>query len=58
MRVFTFAAIAGVSLLTGFVGTPALGQQTPSSPLWSPAKAAAYLGRAVDVVDFLAEGRI
>src|SRR5436190_14370716 len=41
MRIFSFAAIAGVSLLTGFSGAPAFGQQTPSSPVWSPAKAAA-----------------
>src|SRR3954452_15833462 len=43
MRSLTFAIIAGISLLTGFTGTPALGQQTPSSPVWSPAKAGAYL---------------
>src|SRR5271156_106857 len=42
MRNFAFAAITGVLLLTGFSGTPALGQ-TSSSPEWSPAKAAAYL---------------
>ena len=39
---FTFAAISGVLLLTGFSGTPAFGQ-TSSSVMWSPAKAAAYL---------------
>jgi squalene-hopene/tetraprenyl-beta-curcumene cyclase len=43
MRIFAFAAIAGVSLLSGFFSTPAFGQQTASSPVWSPAKAAAYL---------------
>src|ERR1044071_4191965 len=42
MRGFTFAAIAGVFLLT-FSGTAAFGQQHSSSPVWSPAKAAAYL---------------
>jgi squalene-hopene/tetraprenyl-beta-curcumene cyclase len=40
---FTFAAITGVLLITGFSGTLAFGQQTSSSPVWSPAKAAAYL---------------
>ena len=43
MRRFTFAAITGAFLLTGFCGTLAFGQQTSSSPVWSPAKAAAYL---------------
>jgi squalene-hopene/tetraprenyl-beta-curcumene cyclase len=43
MGILTFAAITGVLLLTGFSGTPAFGQQTSSSPVWSPAKAAAYL---------------
>ena len=40
---FAFAAITGVFLLAGFHGTPAFGQQTSSSLVWSPAKAAAYL---------------
>src|SRR6516164_462370 len=43
MRSFTFAAIGAVFLLTGLSGTLAVGQQTSSSPVWSPAKAAAYL---------------
>src|SRR5436305_4240626 len=43
MKTFAVAAIAGVSLLNGFFDTPALGQQTASSPVWTPAKAAAYL---------------
>ncbi len=40
---FTFAAINGVFLLTGFCGAQAFGQSTSSSSMWSPAKAAAYL---------------
>jgi hypothetical protein len=43
MGIHTFAAITGVFLLTGFFGTPAFGQQASSSPVWSLAKAAAYL---------------
>src|SRR5215469_17092917 len=43
MRSFTFAAIAGRLLLAGFSGTAAFGQQIHPSPVWSPAKAAAYL---------------
>ena len=43
MRRFTFAAISGVFLLTGFCGTQAFGQPTSSSQVWSPAKAAGYL---------------
>jgi squalene-hopene/tetraprenyl-beta-curcumene cyclase len=40
---FTFAAITGICLLTGFSGTPAFGQQTSSQDTWSAAKAASYL---------------
>jgi squalene-hopene/tetraprenyl-beta-curcumene cyclase len=40
---FTFAAITGIFLLTGFTGTPAFGQSASSSQVWSPAKAAGYL---------------
>lgn len=43
MRTFTFSAITGVFLLAGFSGTPAFGQEKSSYPVWSPAKAAAYL---------------
>ena len=43
MGKLTFAAITGFFLLTGFFGRQAFGQQNPSSPVWSPAKAAAYL---------------
>ena len=43
LGILTFAAITGVFLLTGFSGTLAFGQQTSSSPVWSPVKAAAYL---------------
>src|SRR5215471_14807029 len=43
MRSFTFTAIAGGLLLAGFPGAAAFGQQTLPAPVWSPAKAAAYL---------------
>src|SRR4249919_8128 len=43
MRTFPFAAIVGGLLLAGFSGRAAFGQQTRPSPVWSPAKAAAYL---------------
>src|SRR5262249_12857677 len=45
MRSLTFAAIAGVFLLAGFSTTAAFGQETRPSPVWSPAKAAAYLDK-------------
>jgi len=40
---FTSAAVTGVLLLIGLSGTLAFGQQSTSTPEWSPTKAAAYL---------------
>ena len=43
MGTFTISAVIGVFLLTGISETPAFGQGALSYPVWSPAKAAAYL---------------
>jgi squalene-hopene/tetraprenyl-beta-curcumene cyclase len=43
MGTFIFSAITGIFVLIGFSGMRAFGQGPPSSPVWSPAKAAAYL---------------
>jgi squalene-hopene/tetraprenyl-beta-curcumene cyclase len=43
MGPFTFSSITGIFLLIGFSSVRAFGQETSSYPVWSPAKAAAYL---------------